>query len=547
MRRDVAALAGASFDVVVLGGGMHGAWTALLAARSGARVALLERDDFGSGTSANSLKILHGGLRYLQHLDLRRMRASIDARREQARCFPHLFEPQPFLMPLRGSGLRSPWVLGPALAANDIISFDRNRGVAPGARLPRGRLLSRRRCAAEMAPLVNDRPAAGALWWDGVARDSGRLVLEAVLEAARAGAVVANHVRAARILHAGGRVHGVAFTDRLTGRTAELHATQVVNATGPWAAGLARESSLPLHALPQAWIGAMNVVLRRSLGTSMGVALSAPQEKVDQDAVFRRSARELFFVPWRGRTLVGTDYFPVLSVESGSQGPPAGAVAGFIAQAAALAPRAQLSTADVALVHWGLMPLELPGDPLPRKTPLVLTDRVSNGVEGLVTVIGEKLTSAPVVARRVLAGLGIKAPQLPAAGPAPEAKRIPGRLPDTAVERLRRRYGRRWLEVAGSADGDDPQLFEPLVPEHPVLEIELLHAIRQEMAITLADLVRRTGLGDAGPPGAAVLQALCAWVISHAGWNADGVAQEAAALDDWFASRQCRPEEYAAP
>src|SRR5262245_17937543 len=139
MRRNIGALSGQRFDVAIVGGGIHGAWIALLAARAGCTVALLERSDFGSGTSANSLKILHGGLRYLQHLDVSRMRASTLARREHARWHPHLFEPLPCVMPLETTGLRSPWFLGPALLANDGIAFDRNAGVIAASHLPRSR------------------------------------------------------------------------------------------------------------------------------------------------------------------------------------------------------------------------------------------------------------------------------------------------------------------------------------------------------------------------------------------------------------------------
>jgi len=127
MRRDLDALAAQVFDIVVVGGGIHGAWIAWRAAREGYRVALIEKHDFGGATSANSLKILHGGLRYLQHLDFGRMRSSIRARREFGRRAPHLVQPLPCLMPLRRVGLRSPWVLGPALLANDVISWIETR------------------------------------------------------------------------------------------------------------------------------------------------------------------------------------------------------------------------------------------------------------------------------------------------------------------------------------------------------------------------------------------------------------------------------------
>src|SRR6187397_2423730 len=136
MLRDTERLAADTFDVAVIGGGIHGAWIALRAQQAGLRVALIEKNDFGAATSANSLKILHGGLRYLQHLDFKRMRSSIAARREFGRRAPHLVQPLPCLMPLRRVGLRSPWVLGPALLANDVISWDRNSRIAPQSRLP---------------------------------------------------------------------------------------------------------------------------------------------------------------------------------------------------------------------------------------------------------------------------------------------------------------------------------------------------------------------------------------------------------------------------
>ncbi len=160
-------------------------------------------------------------------------------------------------------------------------------------------------------------------------------------------------------------------------------------------------------------------------------------------------------------------------------------------------------------------------------------------------MIGEKLTSAPVVSRRVLDCLGIREPW----SMSPAAGRFSIQFPAhpqlaAARTRLRQRYGHRWTEVAALAVAADDSLLQPFA-DSPVLEVELLHAIQQEMAVTLADLVRRTGLGASGSPGAELLQALAAWTIRHAGWNAEGVAQEAAALDDWFASRQCRPEEHA--
>ncbi len=162
MRRDTSRLESQLFDIAIVGGGMHGAWLALRAAQAGISVALVERDDFGAATSTNSLNILHGGLRYLQHLDFARMRSSIRARREFCRLFPHLVRPLQCVMPLRAAGVRSPWTLGPALLLNDLISADRNADVDEAARLPTGRLLSGAACRERIAPLATTNAVSGA-------------------------------------------------------------------------------------------------------------------------------------------------------------------------------------------------------------------------------------------------------------------------------------------------------------------------------------------------------------------------------------------------
>ncbi len=563
-------MAGQLFDVAIIGGGMHGAWIALRAARAGLSVALLERDDFAAGTSANSLKILHGGLRYLQKLDFPRMRRSICARRAYARWSPHLFEALPCVMPLNATGMRSPWFVGPALLFNDLIGLDRNAGVSDAARLPTGGLLSGAQLKDEIKGLATRPAFAGALWWDAIARDPERLVLETLLEAADAGAQVLNHAQVERILHADGRVHGVALADRLTGRTHELHARNVVNAAGPWAAALARASGLSDAHLPHAWTGAMNVVLRRSLGHRAAIALSTSQRSTGGDPVASRNRdrglRELFFVPWRGHTMIGTDYLPVGDVAEGLRGPTPAAVHRFLEQAAALAPAARIEPADLALVHWGLLPLQRAGDALPGKTPVILDDAAQTGAEGALAVIGEKLTSAPQLSARVVARLqrrlGGGQSTTRRAGRRARARRVQdvagssaaaaagasvssqpaeqlvsrNDLPDDRVRVRLERYGPRWTELVelGTQHSGD---FLPVAADSPVLCVELRHAIEREMACTLPDLLRRVGAGQTGHPGAGFVGACAAWAQRHCGWDAQRLHTQVQELDAWFRSR----------
>lgn len=513
MRRDLDRLAAEEFDVAVVGGGIHGAWIALRCAEAGLSVALVERDDFGAATSANSLKILHGGLRYLQHLDLARMRSSIRARREFARRHPRFVRPLPCLMPLAATGIRSPWVLGPALLANDILSADRNHGLQPAVRLPMGRLLGGASTAGRLARLRPSSPVAGALWWDALADDVSRCVIEPLLLAANLGAAIANRVEARSLRIASGRVHGLDVLDRLTGRALTVRATSVVDAAGPWAGRLAREAGLRTDYLPPAWIGAMNVVLDCDSGLDVAVALTASARRADTDAVVRRQGRELFFVPWRGLTMVGTDYLPVSpDADSGSR-PDASAVEAFVETIAAAAPAAAVSLAAVRHVHWGLLPLRSVGDELPAKTPVVATGPLETGVNGLTVVIGEKLTSAPVLSERVVArlGAGSRGVRSVAAGVhrpglfEPAVSDVAARVSPAVQERLAARYASDWPAVAAAAVAR-PDWLEAIAPGCPVLGVEVVHAVRHEMAATAEDvLARRVGAGIEFPASAALI------------------------------------------
>jgi glycerol-3-phosphate dehydrogenase len=307
--------------------------------------------------------------------------------------------------------------MAPALMANDLLSRDRNAGVVTSAQLPRGGLIRGKKCRDLVAPLVNIKPAAGAMWWDAIALDTAALTLAPLRAAVEAGAVVVSGVEARGLRVHGRTVRSVVVRDELIeGATpgvlgvrgdVDLQARVVVDATGPWAGRLAARAGLsPSAYLPKGWVGALNLVLNRSLGLEAAVALAAASRPAAASAFVGRKSRELFFVPWNGVTMIGTDYFAIESTVGGfapeHSAPPADAVERFIAEINRVAPRAHVRLDDVAHVHWGVLPGEAPDSVVPRKSPVVAGGRRMTGAAGLVVAIGEKLTSAPVVAERVL-------------------------------------------------------------------------------------------------------------------------------------------------
>lgn len=522
MRRDVDSLRARTFDALIIGGGIHGAWIAMRCARAGLQVALIERADFGAATSANSLKVLHGGLRYLQHLDFQRMRASIGARREYARAFAHLVQPLPCLMPLKVSGVRSPWIFGPALMMNELVSLDRNSGVPDAAHLPAGYLMSARRCREAIKPLADVEPAAGGVWWDAIVLDSGRMSIEPVLEASRLGAVVANRVEAREYLIEQGKVVGARALDRLSGRELEIRAKVTVNASGPWAAELSRASDLPEVELPRNWIGALNLVLRRSLGITKAVALSSKSRAADSSAVLKRAQRELFFVPWRDVTMIGTDYHRVPSPLNGApRFASEEAISAFIEDVRQVAPRANISHEDVARVHWGILPAETDAPDVPRKSPVIATGKEAVGASQLLVLVAEKLTSAPSLSKKVCDWIRQNVPD---AAATPRAEAFTTNAPESAIEEpvrryLRTRYGAHWPAVL-SKHSDLERPLEPVAPQSETLRVEVVHAIREEMALDLEDVVvRRLGLCERGHPGTQVLEAVSQVAAKEFSWS----------------------------
>src|SRR5450755_886557 len=231
VQRDLPSLVRSSFDVLVVGGGIVGACVARDAALRGLRVALIERGDFGGGISWNSLKIVHGGLRSLQGLDIRQARHFVRERRAWLEIAPHLVEPLSFVVPTRGIGRESALVMRAGLALNDLVSRDRNEGVVASRRIADGRTLSRDELRA-LVPGAFDGYTGGVLFHDAQLYSAERLVLAVLEDAVRAGAVIANYVEAVGAVSEGGVLAGVAALDALGAERFDVRAAMVVNAAG---------------------------------------------------------------------------------------------------------------------------------------------------------------------------------------------------------------------------------------------------------------------------------------------------------------------------
>jgi len=471
--RDLDALSAQPADLLVIGGGIYGLTIAADAAQRGLAVVLVERGDFGSGTSFNHLRTIHGGLRYLQTLDIPRARESVRERRTLARIAPWAVRPLPFVLPLYRSITKGPLAMRAGFLLDRLVAHDRNEGVPPSHRLPAGRVLSRaaaqqRYSELRLLPLI-----AAALWYDYVTVDADRLTLSWALSAATAGARLANYVEATALRVSNRRVTGAEFVDRLTGREHVVSAGAVINATGSRVDQLLAPHGASTR-VPM--LQAVNLVTTRPGPAAAIGGRSA-------------SGRNLFLVPWRGRALFGTWESPTLCGPDDLHVPDTH-VDAFLAELNEAFPGWDLSRADVALVHRGVVPAKKRQDgSLALEGGELVFEHTPDGLDGLISVAGTKYTTARAVAERI-------------------------------VDRVCARLGRQ-LRCAS--------MLTPLPQVALDGDALLRHAARHEMVQTLGDAVkRRTPLGVLGRPDKAQLAHAAAVVGAELGWP---VARQAAEVD----------------
>ena len=481
--RDLDALAGREFDLLVIGGGIVGAGIANEAARAGLAVALVDRGDFGAATSSASSKLIHGGLRYLRLGDVKLVREAHRERRALLHTVaPHLVRRLPFLFPLYRDGPYRPATLRLGLALYSTLARDGIGGLLPPARarqsVPDLRLDGLRSCGVYIDSYTHD----------------GRLCLGNVRAAAAAGAVVANYAEVVALRQVGGRVRGAELRDRRSGETFSVDARAVVNATGPWIdsiRALEDPAARPLARLSK------GVHLLLDLEHPWSAALTIAHDPV----------RVTFAYPWQGMLLVGTTD-TLYEGDPAEVGVEPADVARVLDEASVGVERGVLDPSRIRASFVGLRVLPgLSGATLTarRETQYVF------GPGGMLTVAGGKLTTYRRIALSALERLR---PELGVARFDPRALPLPGAV---GLEDAGRRIAQRFpeldpatrshlLHLYGSLAEEvlepalhEPSLLEPIHPDAPDVLAQIAYAGEEEWAVSVDDVVwRRTTLGHRG-------------------------------------------------
>jgi glycerol-3-phosphate dehydrogenase len=504
---------GGAYDVAVVGAGINGAAIARDAALRGLKVVVLEQNDVGSGTSAISSRLIHGGLRYLEHGEISLVFESLSERRILRHTAPHLVRPIRMCIPIYAGARRGPLMIRLGMMLYDLLSA--------GKAMPSHDMLSRDALLATEPGIASEGLRAAARYYDAQVVYAERLVLENLLAARAAAADIRTYCRVTHVGIHGGIASTIEFTDILTQQIGTVSAAVVVNAAGPWVDRVLATAGHPA---------------RRYIGGTKGSHLvvggfpGAPQEAFYIEAA--ADGRPIFIIPWNGLYLIGTTdirYDGDLDEIRASRKE----IDYLLAEANRVFPNAGLGIDDILYAYAGVRPLPRrdkgPESSITRRHIIKRNRRIARN---LISIIGGKLTThrhlAEQAVDRVARMLGRRLPDcrtretlLPGAYRLDEARAAlesMSSLSEAGVERLLSVYGGRALQVA--ALGREGPLAKTIDAAQSVLAAEVVFAIREEMARTLTDIVhRRIMVGLAADQGRPLYETIAAIAASEFGWD----------------------------
>lgn len=527
------------YDLLVVGGGIFGAAAVREASLRGMKAALIEATDFSHGSSANSYKVIHGGLRYMQHLDIPRVLTSSRERSSFLRIAPHLCKPLPIIIPTYGLGKLGKPFLGAGCIAYDFITALRNKSISDESRqIPLTKFLSREEVLAEYPNIDADGLTGGCVFNDGRFYNPTRLVWAFIESAIQEGADAANYLRAESLILDGQTVQGVVAVDQLTNKEIRIEAKCVLNTAGPWAEQWLSDVTNGSFKPAGVYSRDACFVVKRKFESNYTLAVQG--ESADPDALLAREKRHLFLAPWRNYTLVGV-WHKVTKIRPEEVTVTDEELEIYLREINGSYPHLKLTIDDVLMWNAGLVPFgedQSSEENLSygKRSNLIDHSRTEK-LDNFISLIGLRYTMARGEAEKAV-NLAQKKLSLPRCSYKSDFQKLHSAqfdsfsalrnklstsveelLSDSVIDALAHNYGSTAMLIT-DAIKSTPELAE-VVENTTVTLAEIDYVCANEMVETFADLVfRRTDIATGGNPGDHVLQKVLDRFAEKKGWDA---------------------------
>ena len=539
MKRDLVSLTRKKYDVAIIGAGIFGCCALWESARRGLSAILIDKGDFSQATSANHYKMVHGGIRYLQHADFNRVLESSKERSALLRIAPHLVSPLPIIVPTYGHGIKGKELLSTGLLIYNLLTYKRNKGIQDKDRqIPGGTLLSTSELLEIFPGIEKKNLTGGVLFYDAQMYNPPRIALSFLQSAIAEGADAANYLEANGFLQDNENIFGIIAKDVLTGEQLEIQSKIVLNSAGPWANDLLEQrANIQLNPKP-IFSRDLGFVVSKKFNDKFSFACQIKSN--DADAIIDRGGRHIFISPWRDYTLVGVwhkiyKYSPDMVVADESE------LQAYINDVHSAYPMFNLSLDDITMVNTGLTLFGEENKQGERtlsfgKRSLLIDHEFVDKKKGIVTLIGVRATTARGMAEKAI-DLILKKLQKTFKKSDTEVVPIYGgnidsfenylndavknskfNLEQDIMKSLIHNYGNKYENVTTNIL-TDASLAERIGNTNTI-KAQIIYAIREEMAQKLSDIIfRRTDVGTGVNPGENVIRECADLMAKELNWD----------------------------
>lgn len=523
-QHNLARLADEMFDYIIIGGGITGAGIAREAALRGRRVALIEKNDFAFGTSSRSSKLVHGGVRYLETYEFGLVFESCTERRRLQHMAPYMVLPLPFLLPIYKGAKNGFYKIMAGMWLYDILALFRN--------IKRHKML-RPKEVLQIFPSLRQEGLTGAPRYYDAGVDDARLTLVTLKAAHDHGAVITNYTEATGLVKEGGKTRGVVAKDVIGGRDVTIRGHVVVSALGPWTDAILKMDDPQAPSLMRPTKGVHFLVKRSRLGSDHALGYFSP-----------RDDRLMFLIPWGEFSIIGTtdtDYQGDLDLVYAD----ADDVDYILDAINVQFPGVNLSRDDIISTYAGVRPLVAEEGKGKSESDISREHKIWETPSGLICIAGGKLTTYRSMAKQLVDVAERKLHQVTGRETVgdPHSERLPlqggevgmqeeleaqaraalgARVPEDVIKHLLHAYGSHYSNVAAVL-AEDPTLAERLAPDLPYIKAEVVHAVRNEMAMTLIDMLNRRLhlLMEEASQGLDQAETVAAMMAHEMGWPAE--------------------------